>query len=136
MKRLLSLVLILSLTITAFAGCSSGDEPYVPTGSALVMEGQDELPTEATEPAEQDLVLVYHPDQPLNPYKTPDYTNRVLFSLIYQGLFTTDSDYNTEPMLCSSYVMSDDMRTYTFYVDTRATFSDGTRISISDVLAS
>ena len=136
MKRLFSLILVFCLCITAFAGCSSGDEPYVPTGGALVMEGQDDLPTDYTEPPEQDLVLVYYPDQPLNPYQTADFTNRVLFSLIYQGLFTTDSDYNTEPMLCSSYTVSENMRSYTFYIDPAATFSDGTRVSVSDVLAS
>lgn len=135
MKKILCLLLALLLGAGAFAGCSSEPEPYVPTGSALVYEGQEIIPTQPTEAENQDLVLAYYPDRPLNPYKTADFTNRTLFSLMYQGLFTTDSDYNTEPVLVRSYTVSEDMRTYTFYID-NATFSDGTRLTIQDVLAS
>ena len=135
MKKLLCLLLALLLGAGVFSGCSSDSEPYVPTGNALVYEGQEVLPTQPTEAENQDLVLAYYPDRPLNPYKTADFTNRTLFSLIYQGLFTTDSNYNTEPLLVRSYTMSEDMRTYTFYID-NATFSDGTRLTIHDVLAS
>lgn len=136
MKRILSILLSAAMLAALFAGCATNDTPYVPTGGQLVYEDQEILPTEEEEEAEQDLVLVYYPNQPLNPYQTSDFTNRVLFSLIYQGLFSTDADYNTEPVLCGSCVMSEDMRRYTFYVDHTATFSDGSPVTIEDVLAS
>ena len=119
-------------------GCTLVKEPYVPTGNGLTPD-EDDLPgsdLESTEPpAEQDLVLVYYPEVTMNPYACTDFTNRALFSLLYQSLFTVDSNYNVFPMLCSRYTMSENMRTYSFYIED-ATFSDGTPLTIEDVYAS
>ena len=43
MKRYLALILALCLALTLLPGCgkSGEDEVYVPTGDALLMEGQD-----------------------------------------------------------------------------------------------
>ena len=42
MKKITALLLVLTLALGLFAGCDdASDEPYVPTGDALVMEGQD-----------------------------------------------------------------------------------------------
>jgi peptide/nickel transport system substrate-binding protein len=57
-------------------------------------------------------------------------------SLLYQGLFATDSSYKTEPVLCGSYTTTRDLRTHTFTVDANATFSDGTAVTAADVVAS
>ena len=79
--------------------------------------------------------LAYYPDRSLNPYSCTDYTNRVLFSLIYQGLFAVDSDYVASPILCYTFSRSADMRTWTFHL-ADATFSDGTSVTADDVVAS
>lgn len=121
--------------MVSLCACEQSEEPYVPTGDALVMEGEDIISNETEPEEEQQLVLVYNPEKSMNPLLSTDFTNRAIFSLIYQGLFAVDSDYNVEPMLCSGYRMSDDMRTYTFYID-NAFFSDGTKLTINDVLAS
>ena len=93
MKRLIALFLIFTLRLTA--GCQEDDTPYVPTGDALAAE--DDPLQQATDPtedtAEQDLVLVYYPGVTMNPYLCTDFTNRALFSLLYQGLFTVDVNY-------------------------------------------
>lgn len=131
MKRILALLLCLAL----FAGCSSEPEVYVPTGDAITDE-EGNTPISPTEPEkEKELTLVYYPDQTMNPYTCSDFTNRALFSLMYQGLFTTDKNYNVAPMLCGRFTISEDMKTYVFYV-TDATFSDGTAVTDEDVLAS
>lgn len=136
MKKLLVLLLCLAMTVGLFAGCASGQESYVPTGDALSQEIGGTTPTEVQEDApEQALTLVYDPDRTMNPYDATSYTNRVLFSLIYQGLFTVDRNYNVEPMLCKNYSVSSDMSVYTFYIN-NATFSDGTRLTADDVEAS
>lgn len=135
MKRLLAF--ILCLLVCNLWGCSTEDTPYVPTGNGLADDEyaiQDTTSPEG-ESAEQELVLVYYPDKTMNPYTCTDFTNRALFSLIYQGLFTVDSDYNVHPILCSSYVVADDMRTYEFYID-NATFSDGTPVTVDDLYSS
>lgn len=136
MKRLLALVLCLCLICSIFAGCN-GDDAYVPTGDALEYEEDYTGPTEppSQEAETQELGLTYYPNISMNPYICTDYTNRALFSLIYQGLFTVDRNYQVSPMLCKRYRMSEDMRIYTFYIE-RATFSDGSMLTIQDVLAS
>ncbi len=137
MKRILSLLLCAVLTAGCFSGCAQEETgPHVPTGDALVMEGMDPdslNPTEEEEP--QELTLVYYPEASLNPLQSNDFTNRVLFSLVYQGLFSVDSSYEATPMLCQSFRVSPDNKTWTFYI-ADATFSDGSLLTIQDVLAS
>ena len=138
MKRYLALTLALCMALTLLPGCgkSDEDEVYVPTGDALLMEGQDpeDLITGETEP--QNLTLAYNPGRSMNPLIGYSYNNRVLFSLMYQGLFAYDSSGSTYPILCSGYQVSSDNRTWTFYVEPRATFSDGSTVTIEDVYAS
>lgn len=136
MKRCLAGFLCLCLVCTLFAGC--GDEDvYVPTGDALEYEedytGPTVSPTVAEE--EQTLTLTYYPSISMNPYKCTDFTNKALFSLLYQGLFVVDREYQVTPMLCKNYRMSEDMRIYTFYVE-NATFSDGSAVTAQDVMDS
>lgn len=129
MKRILSLLLCLLL----LTGCAREEGAYVPTGDAL----SDLEPTTPTSrPAtEQALSLAYYPDRSLDPYRCSDYTNRTLFGLLYQGLFAVDADYEAKPILCESFTVSRDMKTYTFQI-ADATFSDGTALTTSDVAAS
>lgn len=135
LKRFLSLAVCLVMVLS-FAGCQE-ETAYVPTGNALAGE-DDRVTTPQTDPqaAEQELTLVYYPDQSLNPYQASEQTNRTLFSLIYQGLFTVDRNYEAHPMLCQRYAVSQDMRSYVFYLAEDATFSDGTRLTARDVVAS
>lgn len=136
MKRIIAWLLCLVMICTAFVGCGSQDV-HVPTGDALEYDedytGPTVTPTEDEE--EQHLTLTYYPNVSLNPYTCTDYTNRVLLSLIYQGLFAVDRDYQVTPILCKSYRMSEDMRIYTFYLE-HATFSDGSVVTAQDVLDS
>lgn len=134
MKRFIAMILLLALVL---AGCGS-DDPYIPSGDGLTWD-EDYTGPVATRPAEeeeQSITLTYYPDVSMNPYTCTDYTNRALFSLIYQGLFCTDRNYNVEPVLCSRYSISASMTTYTFYIDETASFSDGTRLRPEDVVAS
>ena len=135
MKRFLAVLLILSLCL--LTGCNEEESAYIPTGDGLAAD--EDLPQSVTDPTEeateQELVLVYYPDKTMNPYTCTDFTNRALFSLIYQSLFVVDTDYEVSPMLCTRYTVSEDMRTYVFYAD-GATFSDGTPLTIEDVYES
>ena len=135
MRRLIAVFLLFSLLLCA--GCRKEDTPYIPTGDGLAAEEDPSQDfTEPTEAApEQDLVLVYYPGITMNPFLCTDFTNRALFSLLYQGLFTVDNNYEVSPMLCSRYTVSESMRYYTFYIED-ATFSDGTPLTIQDVYAS
>ena len=135
MKKLIALLLCLCLTTSLFAGCGSdSEEEYIPTGDALLMEGEE--PTEdLSNQAPQEFSMAYYPNRDLNPLTSHDSTNRALFSLIYQGLFSVDRNYTAVPVLCKSFRVSPDSKNWTFYIEEGATFSDGTPLTVEDVLA-
>lgn len=131
MKRIIAILLLMALVLS---GCA-GQTAYVPTGNGL-----DDSTVTATQPSQgadkvQQLSLAYHAEKGFNPYSCADYTNKALFSLLYQSLFTVDKDYNVEPQLCKSYTVSQDMKTYVFYLE-KATFADGTVLTAEDVVTS
>lgn len=140
MKRLISILLCLSLLTSLLAGCGKDYDPeaYVPTGDAL----EGELTAENSELAggenqqEQTLALAYYADRSMNPLDSTDFTNRALMPLLYQGLFAVNKDYEVIPILCKSYTISSDMMTYEFTLDPKATFSDGKRVTAEDVVTS
>ena len=137
MKRIFSFLLCAVMLAGMLAGCGADKNPYVPTGDGLTW---DEDYTGNATPGKQDddeqsLKLTYYPDRSMNPYTCTDFTNRALFSLLYQSLFTVDRSYQIEPQLCKQYKVSQDMKTYTFYIEA-ATFTDGTPLTAQDVVAS
>ena len=135
MKRVLPLILCLALFLGAFSGCAAEDTPYVPHGDALMPEDTDLNSPILEEKAPQELTMVCYLERSMNPFNSNDYTNRTLFSLIYQGLFAVSSDYEAVPILCENYRVSSSYKIYTFYL-ADATFSDGTPVTIQDVDAS
>ena len=137
MKRIVTLLLCGAFLLAMFSGCAAENTPYIPTGDALVSEdGEADIivTDEKTEP--QEFSLAYYADRPLNPFTCKDFTNRTIFSLIYQSLFSVSRDYEAVPILCQSYEISSDYRTYTFHLVKDAKFSDGTAVTAADVLAS
>ena len=138
MKKLLALILSAVLLLSALAGCGTTDNSaYVPTGDALFNEGDDlEEYLYGGEEEIDTLTLGYYPDRSMNPLVAATYTNRVLLSLIYQGLFAVSNDYEVTPILCSRYRVDPDNMVWTFYVEVGATFSDGSTLTINDVYAS
>lgn len=136
MKKITAMVLLLALALSLLPGCGSEEEAYVPTGDALLMEGQDPEEYLAGEVEPQEFSLAYNSDRSLNPLIGYSFNNRVLFSLIYQGLFAISSDNVPMPILCSGYQVSPSNMIWTFHVDKNATFSDGTRVTVDDVIAS
>ena len=137
MRTIIAVVLCLSLLVCLLSGCGNFDaDSYVPSGGGLTWD-ETTKPEEDDPPVDQvqNLTLTYYPNKTMNPYQSTEYTNQALFSLLYQGLFTVDRNYNVQPLLCKSYSVSSDMRTYTFYPEA-ATFSDGTTLTAEDVSAS
>ena len=133
MKRIIAVVLI----CVTLAGCTGyNQDTYVPTGAGLYWEEGETHPTvEQQKPEDQKVTLTYYPDITMNPYQCSDFTNRALFGLLYQSLFTVDRNYHIEPQLCTQYRVSAEMDVYTFYI-AQATFSDGAPLTAQDVAAS
>ncbi len=138
MKRLLSLLLVAATLAALFTGCVSttvGDDDFVPKGGAMLMEGEEPEDLSLQDEELQSLSLTYFPDRSMNPLVGNNITNRVLFSLIYQGLFSVNRNNVPVPILCSYYQATADNRNYTVYIDEKATFSDGSPVTVADVLA-
>ena len=137
MKKILPLILVFSLLLSLLTGCVPENRPYEPTGDALAEADAD---LDATEPtgdgSTQDLTLIYYPDRSLNPFTCADFTNQVVLSLVYQSLFNVGRNGEAVPILCESYEVNANYKTYTFYLDANAKFSDGTRVTLDDVQAS
>ena len=125
------------MLLPVLSGCANeiDNSGYVATGDAILME--DEEPEDIMEEEEdtQELNLAYYPDRSLNPLFGSDYTNRILMSLMYQGLFAVDNSNNVTPILCGSYQISANNRNLWVYLDPKATFSDGTKVTPQDVVA-
>ena len=136
MKKILSLMLALSLSLGLLSGCGRkiDNSAYVPTGEALVMEGEEPEEILVEEEA-QELTLAYYPDRKLNPLFGSDYTNRILMSLMYQPLFAVDNNKNVTPILAGQYQVSANSRNVTVWLDENATFSDGSHVTPNDVIA-
>lgn len=131
MKRILAAALCLMVLLT---GCG-GEVFYTPTGDGL----DNSQPTQSTAPpsvsAPQSLTLAYYPEKSMNPYSATELSHKLIFSLVYQGLFAVDTQYQARPILCQSYRVSRDMLTYTFY-PAEATFADGSPVTAGDIAAS
>lgn len=137
MKKSIAMLLAMAMLLTTLPGCASQEEEeYIATGDAILMDGQEPEDIMPTEEDNQELTLAYNPGRSMNPLIGYSHNNRVLFSLMYQGLFATDNQGVSYPILCSGYQVSSDNRTWTFYVEPLATFWDGTPLSIQDVYAS
>ena len=132
MKRILALFLCCILLLP-LVGCSK-ESDYTPTGKGLYVEGQ-EATEDGSNQEDKLLVLSYYPSDSLNPLTDSGYINKVVYSLVYQGLFSVDRNYQATPILCKNFVVSADMRTYTFHLE-KATFSDGSKVTGADVIAS
>lgn len=128
MRRVFAILLMACL----LAGCT-GQGAYVPTGGGFY-EGTG-TPTEPGVESAEEVRLAYNKDAGFQPYTATDTLNRGLLPLIYQGLFFVSSDDTPTPILCKSYRVSDDMRTWTFWLE-NATFSDGQAVTAQDVAAS
>ncbi len=137
MKKILSMILSALVFVSLLGGCGTEPGPYTPTGAGLSWDEDYTGPVHQPEQdgSEQVLKLTYYPDRSMNPYICTDFTNRALFTLLYQSLFSADRTYSVEPQLCKNYRVSQDMKTYTFYI-ANATFADGSALTADDVVAS
>ena len=88
MKRLIALLLCAAVLTGLISGCGksgSSGTAYVPTGDAILMEDEPD-PTEEDTLADEAMILAYYPNRSMNPIIAMNFSNRVLFSLMYQGL--------------------------------------------------
>ena len=136
MKRIIAMLLCLCMVLPLLSGCQTEDpESYVPTGDALLMEDEEEI-YQVEDDGTQSFSLAYYPVHGLNPLYCTDYTNRMIFPLVYQGLFSVNRENEVVPILCESYTVSADQRIHSFKIRSNATFSNGVPVTADEVVDS
>ena len=130
MKKCLALLLLLSLFLTA---CGQKQEPLISTTAT-------QEPTQTEEPVlvQKDDVfgLSYMAGYGFNPFTCTATVNRGVFSLLYESLFIVSGEFRAVPVLCDSFRVANDGRTYIIRLVEGVRFSDGTFLNVMDVEAS
>jgi ABC-type transport system substrate-binding protein len=79
--------------------------------------------------------LLWDPDKSLNPYTSGSKSNLAVGGLMYEGLFSINSDYSWDAVLCESYNTEDGI-SWLFTINDDIYFSDGSPLGIFDVIGS
>ncbi len=124
MKRIISLLLILSFCVTLFA-CDNGSETPEETGSG---DWEYVLPTPVVN---ADVSLPFTSADSFNPYKSRSKLNRKLIPLIYESLYSKTEDGYGYPQLALS--ANESGNTVTIKLKQGIVFSDGTPFNAENV---
>lgn len=127
--------LALLLAAVLLAGCGAGTEDS-PNALARPVALSEARPEDDRALASRIFSLACTPSEGFNPYRCTVQSNRTVLSLLYEPLFTVDSNFHAAPYLCESYEATGDGRTHTLTLRRGVTFSDGTALSAEDVTAS
>lgn len=124
MKKLAVLILTVSLMLTVFSGCDEikpiiGEEPVGVSNISDKKEGT--------------LKLAYSKADMLDPFTSSMSANTQIMSLIYDGLYKLNKNYEPIPVIAKNSIVSGTTVNVTLG---SAVFSDGTPITSSDVVYS
>lgn len=95
----------------------------------------DEQSEETAEMHISDFALPYLQSQTLDPISCIDGVQQTIGALLYEGLFAPDENFLLQKVLCREYTYDAQKQTYTFSLRENVTFSDGSPLTVSDVLA-
>ena len=129
MRRLsalaLACILLLAACGTPAEGSASASSSGASSSSASASVQTQPEETAASAP----FTLAACPAYSFHPVLAENSVNLTLAPLMYEGLFTLDSDFRAQPVLCQSYSVSEDGLTWTFTLQPGITFSDGTPLT-------
>ena len=135
MKRRLSALLCALTLALSLSGCWSGDVSDDSSGDFWEETPPVEADTSSTLTPITSFALPYLQGVTLDPITCPDGMQQTLGALLYEGLFVLDESFAPQNVLCSRYEHNDDFTSYTFYLRDGVSFSDGSSLTASDVLA-
>ena len=130
MRRLLALLSALALCLSL----SACWEAEVPEEDFWELEAAEPAPKVESAPKPARFTLPYLNSQAMDPVTCSDGVQQLVGSLLYEGLFFLDGQFEPQPLLCSSYSRSSNGLTYTFTLR-NAAFSSGAALTPADVLA-
>ena len=127
MKKIVAVFLIIVLSLS-FAGCKEKENNNV------IIEGVKE-PEGNPERGGVISIYSYKPDT-LCPLLSKNNANIRMLNIIYDGLFTVDSNLTVTPCLATEWENSADNTRYTVTLRDGVLFHDGSRLSADDVIFS
>ncbi len=136
MKKLFAMFLTLTLTVSLLAGC--GGKEDAPAGTETAGESQTaaDAKTEGDAAGKTAFTIALDSDiVALDPAFAYDFTTNPVVNQITQGLLTFDENNELVPQLASSWEATDDT-TYVYQIRDDVTFSDGSAMTMDDVLFS
>ena len=120
MKRCRASALFFALLLSLSA-CGGGNSP------ALSGSSPGDVSQETVQPPKVlPFTLAFYPEYSLHPTLAGNRTNLTLTPLLYESLFTVDTSFQAQPLLCGSYTVSEDKLVWTLNLRPGITFSDGT----------
>ena len=130
-KKLCALLLALAMTLS-LCGCWEEEEKTDDFWNEDVPL-EEEVPQPTTRISA--FALPYLSNQTLDPVACVDGIQQTVGALLYEGLFALDETFAVQNVLCRDYTYDTAKRTYTFYLRENVTFSDGSLLSVTDVLS-
>jgi len=73
------------------------------------------------------------PEGMFNPLYSETTYDADIVDLVFEGLTYVDKNFQAQPALAQKWEVSDDYKTYTFFLDNRAEFHDGEAVTAEDV---
>src|SRR5690625_2957847 len=135
-------IILFILMLFVLIGCNSqtSNEEDV---SSTTDETSEEATKDTKEEGENEsevsgeIVVAYSAQPPvLDPHvSTADAISDTMRN-VWDTLVTVDEDYNIQPLLADSWDVSDDGKTYTFYLRENVLFHNGKELTAEDVVAS
>lgn len=136
-KKLLSLLLALTLTCTALVGCGGSDTAEEPQTIDDIEETAEEATEEATVAAAQEMTFVLNnePDT-IDPTITNNSFAVPFIVNCFEGLVTYDENGEVVAGNAESWESNEDMTVYTFHLREGLKWSDGTDLTANDYVYS
>ena len=129
-KRLISLLLVTVLMMTALSGCAGGTDMSSEDNSSV---GADTTPTGEPTYGGSVVVGIQQDIDSLDPHKaTAAGTKEILFN-IFEGLVKPDENGNLMNAVASDYTVSEDGLVYTFTLRDGVKFHNGNPVTAEDV---
>lgn len=129
-KAKLRIAAIVCAACLLLGGCGaggSGPEESAPPEGESTGEAVAEMKA-----ADSIFSVNYDPEKSMNPIRAESSTNMQLWSLMYDEVFTVNTDFSVTSEIVTSYTTEDNIW-WVFNVDTSIQFSDGSYLTAADV---
>lgn len=123
------------LALLVLLGCLSGCGKQQTEETLVTTEATEETAFEE-ELRDAKFGLAYVPEYGFNPYTCTCLTNRPIMSLVFEGLFVVNENFQAEPVLCDKFGVTEDGLIYLISLRSDARFSDGSPVTPQDVVSS